>query len=151
MRTRRAASAVAATAFMALLALAALAINESNERTELVYRSSLDSEMNPAAGSGKVSSRGQQQRAAANGTGALRTDKMRPCADVNSTGQGGWATGDPEVSWGPGSLDETYYGENSDQPGIPCESSSHSDCLFAENLCFACQQTGSPRSDLVPF
>jgi hypothetical protein len=47
---------------MALLVLAALAINESNERTELVYRSSLDSEMNPAAGSGKVSSHGQQQR-----------------------------------------------------------------------------------------
>ena len=35
--------------------------------------------------------------------------------------QGGWAGGDPEVSWGPGSLEETYYGENADAPGIPCK------------------------------
>jgi len=84
-RSRQAVSAVAATALMAVLALAVLAINESNQRVELVYRSSLDEDLNPAAGSGK----------------------------------GGWATGDPEVSWGPGSLDETYYGENSDAPGIP--------------------------------
>jgi Cu2+-containing amine oxidase len=39
---------------MAVLALAAVAINDSNERTELVYRSSLENMMNPAAGSGKV-------------------------------------------------------------------------------------------------
>ena len=54
MRSRRAASAVAASALMAVLALAVLAINESNERVELVYRSSLDPELNPAAGTGKV-------------------------------------------------------------------------------------------------
>jgi len=56
-RTRRAASVVAAAAIMAVLALAAIAINDANERTELVYRSSLDPVMNPAAGSGKVSTR----------------------------------------------------------------------------------------------
>ena len=54
-RSRQAVSAVAATALMALLALAVLAINESNQRVELVYRSSLDETLNPAAGSGKVS------------------------------------------------------------------------------------------------
>ena len=53
-RTRRAVSVVAAAAIMAVLALAAIAINDANERTELVYRSSLDTELNPAAGSGKV-------------------------------------------------------------------------------------------------
>lgn len=52
-RNRRAASVVAAGALMALFALAAVAINDSNERTELVYRSSLDNTLNPAAGSGK--------------------------------------------------------------------------------------------------
>ena len=86
-RNRRAASVVAAGALMALFALAAVAINDSNERTELFYRSSLDNELNPAAGSGK----------------------------------GGWATGSAETSWGPGSLDETYVGENADAPGIPCK------------------------------
>jgi len=84
-RKRRAVSVVAAGAAMALLALAAVAISDSNERTELVYRSSLDNTLNPAAGSGK----------------------------------GGWATGDPMTSWGPGSLEETYTGENADAPGIP--------------------------------
>ena len=54
---RRRASAVAASALMAVLALAVLAINESNERVELVYRSSLDPDFNPAAGTGKVSPR----------------------------------------------------------------------------------------------
>jgi hypothetical protein len=53
-RKRRAVSVVAAGAAMALLALAAVAISDSNERTELVYRSSLDNTLNPAAGSGKV-------------------------------------------------------------------------------------------------
>lgn len=43
---------VAAGATMSLLAFAAIAISDSNARTELVYRSSLDSTINPASGTG---------------------------------------------------------------------------------------------------
>jgi hypothetical protein len=53
-RKQRAASVAAATLVMAVMALAAVAIHDSNARTELIYRSSLDSEMNPALGTGKV-------------------------------------------------------------------------------------------------
>ena len=67
-RKRRAVSVVAAGAAMALLALAAVAISDSNERTELVYRASLDTTANPAAGSGKVSRTIWTQRSACVGT-----------------------------------------------------------------------------------
>jgi len=77
-KRRAAVSVVAAGATMALFALAAIAISDSNERTELIYRSSLDTIANPSYG----------------------------------TGKGGFADGD-------GSLEETYYGENADAPGIP--------------------------------
>jgi len=61
-RNRRAVSVVAASALMAVLALAAVAINDSTERTELVYRSSLDIMANPAAGTGSVR-HGQRRQA----------------------------------------------------------------------------------------
>jgi len=76
---------VTVAALMAVAALAAITFNESAERTELIYRSSLDNTQNPAAGSGK----------------------------------GGWSSGDSQVSYGSSQLDDTYYGENSDAPGIP--------------------------------
>lgn len=63
-------------------------------------------------------------------------------ADVATIRQGGWATGDPEVSWGPGSLEETYYGENADAPGIPCESSCLR-CLWAWKSCCLPMETAS--------
>ena len=53
-KRRAAVSVVAAGATMALFALAAIAISDSNERTELIYRSSLDTIANPSYGTGKV-------------------------------------------------------------------------------------------------
>jgi hypothetical protein len=88
-RNRRAVSVVTVAALMAVAALAAITFNESAERTELIYRSSLDNTQNPAAGSGK----------------------------------GGWSSGDAQVSYGSSQLDDTYNGENSDAPGIPCKNS----------------------------
>ena len=170
-RKRRAVSVVAAGAAMALLALAAVAISDSNERTELVYRSSLDNTLNPAAGSGKVrppiwtrllasglpaphpergASRALQERcgrpaarlpepcgAGGERCTALCTGRVGDkCASVSPRSacsvylQGGWATGDPMTSWGPGSLEETYTGENADAPGIPCKLNAQEACVL---------------------
>ena len=52
-RGRRAASGVAAGALMAFATIAVLVLHASQRRTELVYRGSIDSMQNPAAGSGK--------------------------------------------------------------------------------------------------
>lgn len=57
--------------------------------------------------------------------------------------QGGWATGDPMTSWGPGSLEETYTGENADAPGIPCK-------LNAQEACVCGQHARGPSATCPP-